>query len=258
MNMKLKNVVDVFKNLITKDKKEAETSESLQARILTSTLSYNISVMVVDENGESHTPPVPEPDEEEFLVTQGDRVNDFEVVSITEDFLELKSYAEYITGNESTPRTRFIIAKGECISLNMYGVRDAVHKISIYYLGTEEFAERDLGRRDEDSVVTKDDWETEPMPKKNTRFTIKRKFSDADIARIKKGHAPVEMEDRWFYYYEDGKAYYHRSWTGTCIFIVEFNFRTNKHIVTVNRDENQYSNTDFNEDMELINDLLGM
>lgn len=113
-------------------------------------------------------------------------------------------------------------------------------------------------RRDEDYIVTKADWETTPMPEKNTQFTIKRKFSDAEINRLKRGYAPEEMEEKWFYYYEDGKVYFHRSWTGSCIYIVEFHFKTNEHIVTVNRDENQYTNTDIDEDIETINDLLSI
>lgn len=107
-------------------------------------------------------------------------------------------------------------------------------------------------------IVTKNDWDIMPMPEKNTTFKIKRKFSDTDIERLKKGHCPSEMEDKWFYYYEDGKVYYHRSWSGICVYIVELHLITNKHIVTVNRDENQYSNIDIDEDIETINCLLNM
>lgn len=114
-----------------------------------------------------------------------------------------------------------------------------------------------MDRRD-DYIVTKADWDISPMPEKSIQFTVKRSFSEEKIARIKKGHLPMEMEDRWFSYYEDGKAYYHRSWSGNCILIIEFNFKTNEHIVTVNRDENQYANTDINEDIDLLEDLLNL
>lgn len=116
----------------------------------------------------------------------------------------------------------------------------------------------DFRAGDDDSVVTKEDWEIFPMPKKNIKFKIKRKFSEEDVKRLKKGHCPMEMEDRWFYYYEDGKVYYHRSWSGNCIYIVELNLKSSTHTVTVNRDETQYSNTDINEDMETIDYLLCM
>lgn len=132
--MIFKNVIDTFKNMITKNKKEVKPLVDRQARIIISTLSYNNSVMIVDENGEGHTPPVPDPVEEELLVKQGDRVNGFEVLGITANFIELRSFMEYTTGNSSTPDTHFIIEKGECMNLNMYGVCDAVHKISIRYV----------------------------------------------------------------------------------------------------------------------------
>lgn len=252
--MKFKDTLTAFIHTITKHKEETSSPKLLQAKVILSTLSYNNSVVIVDENGESHKPSVPDPVEEEFLVKLGDQVNGFEVLSITEHFIELKSFMEYTTGDASTPSTHFIIEKGECVDLNMYGVRDAVQRISVKYAET---VDADMNRRDA-YIVTKADWDISPMPEKNAQFTIKRKFSDADIARLKKGHLPEEMEDKWFYYYEDGKVYFHRSWSGNCIYIVAFNFKKNKHVVTVNRDENQYSNTDLNEDIEMIQDLLSM
>lgn len=105
-----------------------------QAGIIVSTLSYNNSVVIEDENGECHTPPVPNPVEEELLVKKGDRINDFEVLELTANFIVLKSSAEYTEDNSSTPKTQFIIAKGECINLRMCGVFDAVSRISIRYI----------------------------------------------------------------------------------------------------------------------------
>lgn len=112
--------------------------------------------------------------------------------------------------------------------------------------------------RDTKRIVTKEDWSISPMPEKNTQFKIKRKLSKADLERLKRGHYPEEMEDRWFYYYEDGNVYFHRSWSGNCIVIVNLNKRFGKYLVTVNRDENQYNNTDIDEDIELVNELLNI
>lgn len=114
--------------------------------------------------------------------------------------------------------------------------------------------------------ATKDDWENYPMPSKNTSFTIKRRFTIEEIDNLKSGHIPEEMEDRWFSYFEDNKLYIHRSWSGICIYIVEFNFKSsflskfksNKHRVIVNRDDNQYACTDINEDIEQLNYLLNL
>lgn len=105
-------------------------------------------------------------------------------------------------------------------------------------------------------IATKEDWEIYPMPEKNATFKIKKKLSKEDIANLKRGHIPEEMEDRWFSYFEDGKLYIHRSWSGLCIYIVTFNTLTNRHKVIVNRDYNQYACTDINEDIEDLDELL--
>lgn len=136
--MKVKNAVEGFKNMFMSDKKEVESKKSLQARIVVSELEYNNSVMIMDENGEWRTAPVPDPVEEEFVVKQGDKVKGFEILEVLENFIELKSFMEYTTGAASAPETHFIIAKGEGINLNMYGVYDAVCKISINYVETVE------------------------------------------------------------------------------------------------------------------------
>lgn len=107
-----------------------------------------------------------------------------------------------------------------------------------------------------DYIATKRDWENQPMPEKNTTFKLKMKLKKDDIARLKYGHIPREMEDKWFSYYEDDKLYIHRSWSGNCIYIVTFNTLTNRHKVIVNRNDNQYSCTDINEDIETLSDLL--
>ncbi len=107
-----------------------------------------------------------------------------------------------------------------------------------------------------ENVATREDWQIYPMPEKNTSFKLKKKLSKDAIIRLKCGHVPREMEDRWFSYFEDGKLYIHRSWTGDCIYIVEFNTLTNRHKVIVNRGDNQYSNDDINEDIETLSELL--
>ena len=105
-------------------------------------------------------------------------------------------------------------------------------------------------------IAKKTDWETEEMPKERAHFRLLRHFTKEERENLKYGGIPQEMEDRWFWYYEDDTLYIHRSWTGTCIFIVHFHFLTNLHEVTVNRDENQYSSSGTKEDLDLLNSLL--
>ena len=107
-----------------------------------------------------------------------------------------------------------------------------------------------------DVIAKKGDWKTEPMPVRNATFQFKRKFTKEQMAALMKGNIPQEMEDKWFWYYEDGKLYAHRSWTGFCIYIIAFDMNTGIHTVTANRNSEQYKCTDVNEDIESLNHLL--
>ena len=105
-------------------------------------------------------------------------------------------------------------------------------------------------------TVTKKDWKTCPMPELNTTFSISRVFSDEQMNTLKTGYIPQQMEDKWFRYFENGKLFAHRSWTGFCIYIIEFNTTTWVHNVIVNRCNEQYSRKDIDEDIELLNASL--
>ena len=105
-------------------------------------------------------------------------------------------------------------------------------------------------------IAKKTDWKTEPMPVRNATFQFKRKFTKEQMVALMKGNIPQEMEDKWFWYYEDGKLYAHRSWTGFCIYIIKFEMNTGIHTVIVNRNPEQYKCTDISEDIETLNHLL--
>lgn len=111
-------------------------------------------------------------------------------------------------------------------------------------------------RNNENRIAEKSDWKTEPMPEENTTFELNRKFTEEQMEALMKGNIPKQMEDKWFLYYEDGKLYAHRSWTGICVYIIEFNNDTNVHKVTANRNPEEYRVTDVDEDIEYLNRLL--
>lgn len=116
-------------------------------------------------------------------------------------------------------------------------------------------------RADENDSVrcaVRDDWEITPMPEKTAVFTIRRHFTDQEITNLKHGHIPSDMDDRWFSYFENGKLYIHRSWSGICIYIVRFDFSSDVHQVTVNRDEREYACTDIEEDRDQLNTLISI
>ena len=39
---------------------------------------------------------------------------------------------------------------------------------------------------------------------------------------IRQGMIPEVMEDKWFIYWKDDALFFHRSWTGFCIYVVRF------------------------------------
>lgn len=101
-------------------------------------------------------------------------------------------------------------------------------------------------------MVKRTDWKTVGMPEQTANFVIYREFTDSEMEYIKEGHRPQEMEDKWFMYYEDGKLFIHRSWTGYCIYIIDF-AQKGRLDVTVNRDPEQYKENRIENDEDMVN-----
>ncbi len=104
-------------------------------------------------------------------------------------------------------------------------------------------------------IADRDDWKALDMPAKCEHFILKREFSAQQMAALRKGNIPQEMEDKWFWFMEADTLYAHRSWTGICIYRIEFK-ADGSHAVTVNRDPEQYSCTSIDEDRQTLNELL--
>ncbi len=105
------------------------------------------------------------------------------------------------------------------------------------------------------AAAEKGDWKTLGMPEQFSKFILHREFSPEQMDVLRMGHIPQEMEDKWFWYMEGDTLYAHRSWTGCCIYRVGFR-ADNEHMVTVNRDPEQYGCTDNAEDLDNLNRLL--
>ena len=104
-------------------------------------------------------------------------------------------------------------------------------------------------------IARREDWKTEPMPEKHETFVLDRHFSDAQMNALRCGNIPQAMEDKWFWYMEGSTLWAHRSWTGYCIYRIDFK-ENDHHIVTANRDPEQYSCTGIEEDLGSLNRLL--
>jgi len=105
------------------------------------------------------------------------------------------------------------------------------------------------------------DWKTEKLPSKNTTIRLERTFSRDEMELIRRGLIPQQMEDKWFIYWKDGDLFFHRSWTGYCVFIVHFveegeGFRM--AAAEANREPEQYKETDDAKDGETISYLIDL
>lgn len=104
-------------------------------------------------------------------------------------------------------------------------------------------------------MIKREDWKTVDMPKLNETFIFERRLTNNDIELIKVGYKPKDMENKWFMFFEKGKLFIHRSWTGHCIYIVNIN-TSGQLSVVVNRDTNQYKGTNIEQDKVILNDLI--
>ena len=93
------------------------------------------------------------------------------------------------------------------------------------------------------------------MPRQHEAFVLERSVSDQEMDVLRRGNIPQAMEDKWFWYMEGDTLFAHRSWTGYCIYQIDFK-KDNRHIVTVNRDPEQYGCTRIEEDVKSLNKLL--
>ena len=108
-------------------------------------------------------------------------------------------------------------------------------------------------------AATRDDWETTPLPAARAAVPLDRAYTAAEFERLKAGHVPPEMEDKWFAFYEAPWLYLHRSWTGFGVFQVRFAPAAGGARVAeawASRDPAQYTETDPARDALLLTALL--
>ena len=104
-----------------------------------------------------------------------------------------------------------------------------------------------------------------PMSEARTRLFLDRTFSREEYERISLGHIALDMDDRWDSYLENEWLYFHRSWTGFCIYQLRLEAAGNAYRIAeawVNRDREQYRGSDDSHDAAFLSflidrDLLG-
>ena len=69
--------------------------------------------------------------------------------------------------------------------------------------------------------ATRNSWRRHhPMPETKVQIQVGQTFTDEEYQRMQRGVIPRDMDDKWFIYFEDGWFFFHRSWTGFCVYQV--------------------------------------
>src|SRR5712664_2091235 len=72
-----------------------------------------------------------------------------------------------------------------------------------------------------EEIATRGSWTTLPLGLMQA-IPYRATFSQPEFAVLRRGLIPVEMEDKWFVFCEGNSLFFHRSWTGHCVYRAEF------------------------------------
>jgi hypothetical protein len=106
----------------------------------------------------------------------------------------------------------------------------------------------------EQRTITRDDWKLHKMPKACATIPVNRHFSAKEMDSIKLGFRPDSMDDHWFVFYEKDHLYIHRSWTGYCIFVMQFCKEARGYLASklhANRNPKQCGSRDDSYDVQM-------
>jgi len=109
-------------------------------------------------------------------------------------------------------------------------------------------------------TATRESWKVLPLPATRADLGFAESYTSDEFERMKRGIIPQEMEDKWFVFYEEPWLYFHRSWTGACIYALRF--RSSDSGVSaveswVSRHTEHYKETQTDYDRELLKFLIG-
>jgi hypothetical protein len=98
------------------------------------------------------------------------------------------------------------------------------------------------------------------MPSECDFFDLEWKLTPEECKKVKNGFASGDMDEKWNIYFDDHKVYFHRSWTGSCIYIADLKeLSDSSAIITkvkVNRDKKEYNYSNNDEDKELFKKIV--
>jgi len=100
---------------------------------------------------------------------------------------------------------------------------------------------------------------SQPPLEHRAPFDFRGTYTETEVARLHVGLSPQEMEDKWNVVYEAPWLFFHRSWTGFCIYGVQLApTATGASIVDswVNRDASQYRGSTVEHDRAVLRFLI--
>jgi hypothetical protein len=104
-------------------------------------------------------------------------------------------------------------------------------------------------------TATRESCSIKPMPEATARIPYARSFDAGEYRRVQRGLVPEQMEDKWFIFFEAPWLFFHRSWTGLCIYAVKLREEGDGAAVeeaSANRSPDEYRETDAAHDARIL------
>lgn len=106
-----------------------------------------------------------------------------------------------------------------------------------------------------------DDWKKAAMPNETESFVSGRKLRPDEFSKLIMGLKPSSMDDKWFVYWLNQSIYFHRSWSGHCIFIAKVEKVEDDIFLTeviTNKKPDQFGTQDIRVKKEMFNKLIDL
>jgi hypothetical protein len=112
---------------------------------------------------------------------------------------------------------------------------------------------------EEREIARSNSWENKAMPDSVVALPFDKTYSIAEFGVLSRGCIPKEMEDKWFVFMDDNTLFFHRSWTGLCIYKVIFEKNADRYVAVaafVNQDPDEYNCSNSNYETTLLTWLI--
>ncbi|MDH5630790.1 MAG: hypothetical protein OEY96_11625 [Gammaproteobacteria bacterium] len=108
-------------------------------------------------------------------------------------------------------------------------------------------------------IASKKSWKNEPMAKEREMLSFDKIYTNLDAEKMMKGFIPEDMDDKWFIYFENRWLYFHRSWTGHCIFKLKLDCSpTGARVMEtwVTRNQLHYKSSGSEDELSMLSALI--